>query len=651
VLKGQSCSARDWGTVWVEEGFNPVRVRNTHFAGTVKLGALRGTVSSAAGVEKISGIFNAYLENCTVGRDVRIANVGVHIGNYEIGDGVCIEDVGILETAAGSTFGNGVEVEVLNEGGGREVILFDELSAQFAYLLCLHRYRPKLVEGLQAIARGYVETVRGDIGRIGAGVRIQSTKEIRNVHIGAGAVIAGAGSLVNGTILSTAAAVTRVGQDVAARDFIIAEGAQVTEGAIVEKCYVGQGCQIGKQFSATHCLFFANCEAFHGEACSVFAGPYTVTHHKSTLLIAGLFSFYNAGSGTNQSNHMYKLGPVHEGRLERGTKTGSFSYLMWPCRVGAFGVVLGKHTNSFDTTDFPFSHHEADSNGRCVMVPGLNLITVGSVRDGAKWPRRDGRQAGHRRDHLSFEVFTPYTVGKMRRGLRRLKELRETTDKSVDQVMVNGAFIKRPLLRMGGKFYRIGIEHYLLEKLFSRLEGAVQGGREAVRALFGEEGKGLYSKRWVDLGGQLMACERMSALEATIESGEIGSLEQFRGALDTIQAGTDEDEWAWVKAVSQEVFEKDWHRIEEGDLTWIATYYLKVRQKFLQMVRTDAEKEFGETSRLGFGQDGPAEANDQDFAAVRGHSQSNSFIREMEDCLAALKPRVSVFLDNVNRFL
>jgi hypothetical protein len=113
-----------------------------------------------------------------------------------------------------------------------------------------------------------------------------------------------------------------VGSGVVAHDFIIAESSKVDGGAILGRTFVGQGCLVGRQYSAENSLFFANSEAFHGEACSVFGGPYTVSHHKSSLLIAGLFSFYNAGSGTNQSNHMYKLGPVHEGKLERGCKTG-----------------------------------------------------------------------------------------------------------------------------------------------------------------------------------------------------------------------------------------------------------------------------------------------------------------------------------------
>ena len=231
----------------------------------------------------------------------------------------------------------------------------------------------------------------------------------------------------------------------------MAEEAHVVGGAIVQKSFVGQGCRMGNQFSAENCLFFANCEAFHGEAVSFFAGPYTVTHHKSTLLIGGMFSFYNAGSGTNQSNHRYKLGPTHEGKLERGCKTGSFAYVMWPCRVAPFSVVLGKHTRSFDTTNLPFSHLEADSSGKCELIPGHYIATVGTLRDGAKWPKRDRRTGPELRDILCFEVFNPMTVGRMVAGAELLSSLQETTDRSVAAVNVGGVEIKRVLLRMGAK--------------------------------------------------------------------------------------------------------------------------------------------------------------------------------------------------------
>ncbi len=437
TLKGQGCRAQDWGQVKAVDGFDASRVWNTQFFGEVNIGSLAGVVKSRGGIKKPSGINNATIIDSTIGDNVRISNIGVHIANYDIGPDVCIENVGVMATRPGAMFGNGIEAAVLNEAGGREVILFDELSAQIAYMMCLHRYRPKMIAKLTEMVNKYVEKVRSDRGRIEAGAKIYSTAEIIDVNVGPAAVINAATSLVNGTVLSSAEAMTIVGHNVEAEGFIIAESASVTGGARLGKVFVGQGSRVGGAFPAEKSLFFANCEAFLGEACSIFAGPYTVTHHKATLLIACLFSFYNAGSGTNQSNHMYKLGPVHEGKLDRGAKAGSFSYMMWPCRVGPFSVLLGKHNRSFDTTGFPFSYLDAGADGKCWMVPGLNLATVGTVRDGQKWPNRD-RRKGPKRDIISFDIFSPYTVGEMIKASAMLKELQEKTDRSIDDVTISG---------------------------------------------------------------------------------------------------------------------------------------------------------------------------------------------------------------------
>jgi len=650
-LETQGCSALDWDMVTVEDGFCPARIRNTHFSGPVSVGKHTGNVDSDSGVEKISGIFNAYISNCRIGRNVRIANIGVHIANYIIEDNACIENVGLMETSPGSTFGNGTEVEVLNEAGGREVILFNELSVQFAHILCLHRYRPRTIEQLQKFARDYVETVRSDWGRIGSAAQIRSVGKIKNVNIGTAAVVHEASSLVNGTVLSTCDAPTIIGNEVIADNFIIAESAHVADGAVLKNTFVGQGCQMGRQFSSENSLFFANCEAFHGEACSVFAGPYTVTHHKSTLLIAGLFSFYNAGSGSNQSNHMYKLGPVHEGRLGRGTKTGSFSYMMWPCCVGPFGVVLGKHTGTFDTSDYPFTHHEARPDGKCQIVPGLNLITVGTVRDGAKWPNRDRRQGNNKRDIISFDVFSPLTVGKMINASQNLKKLQETTDRSIEQVNLGGALIKRPLLRTGQKFYRTGIDIYLLEKIFGRIDAVLDGSLDDIRAALADDPQAVYDRDWVDIGGQIMSRRRLTELEDSIESGRIADLQSLHKELEKIHSSYSQDEWAWIKAAYQELYETNLDNITPELLTQLAQAYLKVRKKFITMVIADAEKEFAELSQTGFGQDGCEKDLQNDFTAVRGDCEQNSFIRQMKDELTNLENQVETFLkkaSNIN---
>jgi hypothetical protein len=607
-LKAQHCCG-DFSGIEVADDFGATLIRDVVFAGRVR-----------------------------IGRGVRIANVRVKLANYDIADNAVIEDVGTFETNPGATFGNGVEIETLNEGGGRELILFNELSSQFAYMTCVHRYRPKLIERLNAMAQAAAESVKADIGRIGVGATIRSVKKIVDVNVGDHAVVDSADALVNGTILSREDAPTTVGAAVQAEDFIIAEGTKVTGGAIVAKSYIGQGCQIGKQYSVEGSVFFANCEGFHGEACSVFAGPYTVTHHKSSLIIAGMFSFYNAGSGTNQSNHMYKLGPVHEGKLERGCKTGSFSYMMWPCRVGPFSVVLGKHTRNFDTAAFPFSLIEASSEGRCAMVPGLNLSTVGTVRDGDKWPNRDRRKGELKRDRIDFDVFSPLTVGRMITASATLKQLQDATDRAVDTVTVGGAEIKRVLLRSGQKFYRAGIVPYLLEKVVARVE---QGKPLAT------SGGAVYSDRWVDIGGQMMPAARLDALSKSVESGDIADLAALNAAFDAIHAAYAEDEWAFVREAVRQVFDVDLDTADAAQLSDLADQLQQARGKFLKLILVDASKEFGDGSNLGFGHDGEPADIEADFLAVRGDYDSNKFIRQMREQVEELGKRIEAFKQKI----
>jgi len=638
-LKAQGCTAEDWRNVRVAEPFVAERICQVDFAGQVSLGTLQGDVRRDGARPKPCGIYRARLADCVVGNGVRIANVAGHLAGYRIGDNVLIENIGVMETRPGAQFGNGVEAVALNEAGGREVPLFNALSSQFAYLVSVHRYRTKLIERLLEIARREAKAAASDFGTVGDGAWVIGVPKLVNVNIGPSATIDSAQSLVNGTILSGAAAPTTIGDGVIAKDFIVAEGAQISGGAIIHKSFVGQGCRIGNQFSAENCLFFANCEAFHGEGCSVFAGPYTVTHHKSTLLIGGMFSFYNAGSGTNQSNHRYKLGPTHEGKLERGCKTGSFAYVMWPCRVGPFSVVLGKHTRSFDTANLPFSHLEADEAGRCELIPGHYIATVGTLRDGAKWPKRDRRTGPVLRDILCFEVFSPLTVGRMLRGADLLSRLQESVDRSQASVNVGGAEIKRVLLRMGAKRYTAAVERYLLEQIFHRLARGLEDGAERLKDVFAVAKQSVFSQEWLDVGGQLMPRDRCEGLYNAIESGEIDTADKLQRALVEFRACYDDDVWAWSRQQAKESLKLDFDAITAEQAGECISRYVEQQQKFLRLVLIDAEREYDESSRIGFGMDGDAEAKDQDFAAVRGTFQDNSFVKQLNADIAALDQR------------
>ena len=467
-LQQNGCHAQSWGKVTVNEGFDPSRVKNVDFAGTVKIGDFKKTVPVYDGITKPAGLYKCHIQDCIIHDNVYISDVK-YLANYEIHTDVAINNVSALTVSGESSFGNGTEIEVFNEGGGRELPIFDKLSAQVAYLMVAYRHDGEFIKKLTAVISKYTDSCKSTTGMIGKNARVLNCGTLRNVRIGEAAVIDGAIRLEEGTIASTSHDPTYVGSGVIAKKFIILSGSKVDSGALLANCFVGQGVQMGKQFSAENSAFFANCEGFHGEACSVFAGPYSVTHHKSTLLIAGMFSFYNAGSGTNQSNHMYKLGPVHQGILERGAKTGSFSYLLWPARVGAFSAIVGKHYANFDTSDFPFSYI-TEEDGKSTLTPAMNLITVGTRRDSLKWPNRDRRKDPIKYDRINFDMFSPYIVGKVLRAIRTLHDLYEKASRDQEYIMHHGIHIKRLLLRSTGKYYKMVIYIFIGDEVLKRIK-------------------------------------------------------------------------------------------------------------------------------------------------------------------------------------
>ncbi|MBA7474002.1 hypothetical protein ES707_09349 [subsurface metagenome] len=462
--------------------------------------------------------------------------------------------------------------------------------------------------------------------------------------IGAAATVEGALELEEGTIAGCPEDPSYVGVGVVARQFVILSGARVDTGAALERCFVGQGVRIGKQFSAENCAFFANCEGFHSEAVSLFAGPYSVTHHKSTLLIACYVSFFNAGSGTNQSNHMYKLGPLHQGVLERGAKTGSFSYLFWPSRVGAFTSVVGKHYGNIDTADLPFSNL-AEREGRSLLTPAVNLLTIGTRRDAEKWVDRDRRQDPDKLDLIHFDLLNPYTVGKMIMGVQVLRGLAEGSSKQQETVVYRGVHIRRLLLKMGIRYYEMGIGLYLGQRLAERLEplcpaGAVADIRKALAPSTSVSGGG----KWRDICGLLAPAEKIDEIVESVAQGHIRDLGELQLRLRRIYDSYREYEWDWCIGVLQERLDTAWEKFEPPQLVELIRVGGENAVKLNSILENDAAKEFDEHSTIGYGIDGSREEGKLDFEAVRGSLESNAFIRKLREDSRRVESRSSRLL-------
>lgn len=631
-LQKQGCTCSDWTSIKVTQGFDPERVKLTHFSGNVEIGELKETVSFHGGLQKPASISQAAIHNCKIGNNVYINNINTYIANYKIEDNVVIDNVDLLAVEQENSFGNGTKATVVNEAGGREIPIYDQLSAHTAYVIAFYRHRPKVIENLQKMITDYTKSVTSSMGLLAKGARIINCRIIKNVKVGPATVIEGATRLENGSINSCPEDPVYIGPGVFAEDFIVCSGSKISDGTIISKCFVGQSTELSKQYSAENSVFFANCGGFHGEACSIFAGPYTVTHHKSTLLIAGLFSFLNAGSGTNQSNHMYKLGPAHQGIVERGSKTASDSYMLWPAKVGAFTVVMGRHYRNSDTSDLPFSYlieHEDES----ILVPGVNLRSVGTVRDARKWPKRDKRKDPKKLDFINFKLLSPYTIQKMLNGCRLLTNLKSTSGQTSDYFTYHSCKIKSSSLDNGIKLYQIGIDKFLGNCLIKRLEGKQLKSVAELKADLSPE-TDIGTGKWLDLAGLFAPEESIEKMLGHIENGSISTLEQVTEAFRSIHENYPKYEWAWAAGVLQQQLGKSIDKITADDIISLTTKWKEAVVELDHRLYADAKKEFVGTVQIGYGIDGDEQTKHDDFAQVRGIFEKDSFVSEIEKHIA-----------------
>ena len=459
MLEAQGCRADDWRNVSVADGFTPERVEDVRFYGPIRLGAFRGTVAMKDGVERPTGIRRAELHDVTVGDDCLIEHIHGYISRYDVADRAVVSDVGTMTTEADTWFAQDRRVGILSESGGEFAVpLHRHLTAQEAYM----RTRPDKFSFPQ-IALALRKNIRGTVGE---GATVCHTRCVANAYIGPHAVVECADVVDDCFLDSTKDAPTRIGAGVICRHSILDAGAEVVDGAKVNNCFVGRAAHIGQGFTAESSLFFANCHMDNGEACALCAGPFTVSHHKGTLLIGCMTSFFNAGSGTNMSNHMYKLGPLHYGTLDRGCKTASGAHLVWDGHIGAFSMVMGRYACHADLSDFPFSYIFTRPDGKVTLVPGVNFATVGTYRDVRKWPEREKHSSSERNFISTYEELNPHTVCHLRRGREKLEALLATSptdDCEVDR----GVVVTPKALRRGVELYRRMEQLYIGRKLES----------------------------------------------------------------------------------------------------------------------------------------------------------------------------------------
>lgn len=580
VLKSNDCWAEDWTSVNVSENFKPNFMHRVMLYGEVNIGGFDKNVEVSQGFVKHSGINNATLRNATIGDDCLIENVGNFINNYTIGDDCYISNISTMETTEGATYGEGNLVSVLNEVGEGNVILFSDLNSQLAAFMVKHFSDKELKEKIRLLIKSDIDTKMPERGQIGNNVKIINTKEITNCVINDFCEVNGASRLSDCTLLGSIHGNVYIGTGVIAENSIIAEGSSVINSVKIQDCFIGETCQLSNGFTASASVFFANSYMSNGEACAAFCGPFTASHHKSSLLIGGMFSFYNAGSATNFSNHAYKMGPMHWGILERGSKTASGAYLLMPATLGTYSVCFGKLMHHPDTRNLPFAYLIADGD-KMFLIPGRNITTVGLYRDIKKWPKRDLRAPENRKSIVNFDWLSPFSVGEVLKGKKILENLREVTGDNVSQYLYHEYIIPATSLHKGIKYYDIALRIYMGAVLKRVLKRDPSITPPSTQIGLGD---------WDDLSGLLLPVSEEERIINDLKDGNIETIQELIERFENIDANYREYQWTWTYKMIcdyygiNEITLEDANRIHED--------YIKARRSWIAEIKKDAEKEF-----------------------------------------------------------
>jgi hypothetical protein len=315
--------------------------------------------------------------------------------------------------------------------------------------------------------------------------------------------------------------------------------------------------------------------------------------------------------------------------MERGSKTTSDSYVLWPSRIGPFTLVVGRHYHNVDTTQFPFSYL-AEVNYESQLIPGINLRSVGTIRDAQKWPKRDMRKDSKKLDQINYNLLSPFTVGKMMNGRELLQKLIKENSKEQPYISFERMKMKTSAAERGIVLYQMGINKFIGNSVIKRLEGTDFKSDAEIRKRLKPEsdnGKG----DWVDMAGLIVPLKTIEELLSSIEKKEMKSADAINKSFEDLHKHYYDMEWTWIYDRLPRETGKPNDKLTSSDIIAIVERWKKSVVDLDHMLYEDARKEFTLSSMTGFGIDGDDEVKKRDFEQVRGDFEKNSVVLAILD--------------------
>lgn len=426
-LRASSCSAEDWDQIFVSEDFQTWAFYGTHFMGTIVLGKC-GDPIDVGGVRMPSGVYKAVVANCEIGNGALVHNVGL-LSNCVVEAGAAVVNSQTISADAGTAFGNGREVGIAIETGGREVKLYAEITVDVTEKIAGSRGDKALLKAYDEFVDAYVAKAKSNKGIICAGARVMNTGKVINTFVGAGAVIDNATKVQDATILSSADEATEISDGAYVVKSLVQWGSEVTSMAIVDKSALCEHSHVERHGKVTESVVGPNTGIAEGEVTACLVGPFVGFHHQA-LLIAAFWpeGKGNIGYGANVgSNHTGKA-PDQEIWCGEGTFFGLGVNIKMPSDYtrAPYSIIATAVNALPQRIEMPFSLVNTPAAIMDGISPAYNEIMPGWVLSDNIFSvmRNEGKYASRnkaRRAKIITEVFRPEIVALMIEARKRLQ--------------------------------------------------------------------------------------------------------------------------------------------------------------------------------------------------------------------------------------
>jgi len=378
ILEKNGNSCDDWSKVLVEPDFDPNRIFRSSFMGDVRLPKFFGTLLLPGDVSVPTGIYDCMIHNCII-ENALIYKVSM-LSNVLVRSSAVVQNVGTLVSSGKINYMVGSAINVGNEMGGREVLVFPEITTEIIDLQLFHRVDQNIEESFVEMLRTYRSDLVLPFGVVGKGAVVSNTNIIRNSWIGAHARIEGAAKIRNTIIMSSLEESSHVYDSVILENSDLQMGVTVHTGAEVQSSILMSRCKVGSKAIVKSSIIAPCCHIEEGEVNSSYMGPMTQMHHHS-LLIAALWpdGCGNLGYGANVgSNHTGRM-PDQEVMPGQGMFFGLGVNIKFPSnfRESPFTLIASGLTTLPQRLKFPFSLICPGNPQLAGVAPRLNEIIPG----------------------------------------------------------------------------------------------------------------------------------------------------------------------------------------------------------------------------------------------------------------------------------